>query len=660
MDTTTIKFPINFNPIGLNYEMKYDNFYISNNVAYLHGRCQEAAQDTIECVVDHARKTQLKVGGILQLTNGTQYRIQQAIASGSYGITAVVQNSKDGRYYCLKHQFARDDNGKLGAYKEAIMHHILDLSTRPDGFRATQSNLIPRLYHVVRSNKVGGPIYFIMDLMYQSLADRLKTKPDHDRLRELMDCLVHITPTLKILYKRGIYNHGDLHTGNVMFDIRDGSYKLIDYGFSRIRIGGEGGHMLELDRRNARSDPSRDLTHLISTFEMYHREKKKVYREGSYEYAIEELIKTVAYEAECSGSVELGLKKHDPHKHNFINLFGKMPYDHFTLHTNEDGTHLKIQQAINKMRSLAERDAPSSELMPYAASAASAAPRTPRAGRAASAASSSSAAPRTPRAASAAVREEIVQINQHNPGCMLLLLLMMLLAMRGAVWLYHGKGGRVPVSYLSMSNQPVISSKHIPSQSFASPTHSIQMKSRSNNSYNKSNTRTNRTSKKNNTRRRSHKIPYAKIEDFDKLSLVSFYHFLRFEAFPGVSQNEKKEMLKEAVMVPLQRPDVFEQIVEAVKEKDMDYMMVILEENKLDLSKIGLEIEPYQELWNIILDAYFSEKDYPFDLLQTLLHVGGNVEDFLEQYRPANKEMKKMMVMQTCITASDCPDLMLE
>ena len=642
MDRTTIKFPINFNPIGLNYEMKYDNFYFSNNVAYLHGRCQEAAQDTIECVVDHARKTQLKVGGILQLTNGTQYRIQQAIASGSYGITAVVQNSKDGRYYCLKHQFARDDNGKLDAFKEAMMHHILDLSTRPDGFRATQSNLIPRLYHVVRSNKVGGPIYFIMDLMYQSLADRLKTKPDHDRLRELMDCLVHITPTLKILYKRGIYNHGDLHTGNVMFDRTDGSYKLIDYGFSRIRIGGEGGHMLELNGRNARSDPSRDLTHLISTFEMYHRGHRMAYREGSYEYAIEQFIKSIAYEGNCTGSVEDGLDGHDPHKHNFINLFGKMPYDHFTLHTNEDGTHLKIQQAINKMRSLAERDAPSSELMPYAASAASAAsaaPRTPRAGR----------------AANAAVREEIVQINQQNPGCMLLLLLMMLLAMRGAVWLYHGKGGRVPVSYLSMSNQPVISSKHIPSQSFASPTHSIQMKF-SNNSYNKSNTRTNRTSKKNNTRRRSHKIPYAKIEDFDKLSLVSFYHFLRFEAFPGVSQKEKKEMFKIAAMVPLQRPDVFEQIVEAVKEKDMDYMMAILKENQLDLK----EIDSYQELWNDILDAYFSEKDYPFDLLQTLLHVGGNVEDFLEQYRPANKETKKMMVMQTCITASDCPELMLE
>jgi len=659
METTTIKFPINFKPIGLDYVMTRAHFLgYSDNVDYLHKQCQEADQDNIERVFNSAsQKIELKVNGILQLKNGTQYRIHQPIASGSYGITAVVQNMTDGRYYCLKRQNGDATRDELDAYKEAMMHHILDLSTRP--YEAAKSNLIPRLYHVVHST-VGRHrfVYFIMDLMYESLGDRFKKIPsDHGRLRELMNCLSHITPTLQLLYKRGFYNHGDLHTGNVMFDATDGSYKLIDYGFSRIQIGGEGGHMLQLNGRNNRSDPSRDLTHLISTFEMYHRIKKsKAYGEGSYEYEIEQLIKRVAYKAVCSGSVELGLEEHDPHEYSLINSGGKMPYDHFGDHTNLNGTHLKIQEAINKMIGLiassselmpraASAAASSSELMPYAASASSLSFRAP-------------ITPRPARAANAAASEAVRQVNQQNPGCMLFLLLMILLAMRGAVWIYYGKGGREPIrNSLEMHrvSKSVIPSKHNTYESMSFPTHSIQLK-------NHSKTRTNSKTRsiKNNTRRRSHKIPYAKIEDFDKLSLVSFYHYLRFEAFPGVSQKEKKEMLREAAMVPLQRSDVFAQIVEAVNEKDMDYMMEILKENKLDLSTLGLEIEPYQELWNSILDAYFTEKDYPLDLLQTLLHVGGNVEDFLEQYRPANKEVKKMMVMKTCITASDCPDLMLE
>lgn len=652
MDKSIIKFPINFNAIGLNYKMTHAHFDNSEDVSYLRSRCQKAIHDTIQMY-----GSELMRGGELHLENGTQYYIEKTLASGSYGTTAIIRNRSTSELYCLKCQNIRDDDDELDCFKEAMMHHILDIHTR--AFMDYKSSLIPTLYHLVRSNKVSGPIYFIMDLMSDSLSNRLNKIPsDYGRLHELMECLVHITPTLNLLYEKGYYNHGDLHTGNVMYDARDGSYKLIDYGFSRIQIGGvgENGHTMALSGRNARSDASRDLTHLISAFEMYHRGNRMVYREGSYEHAVEQLIKRVVYEGRCSG---LGL--HTAHVYNLINRERKMPYDHFTRHTNENGTHERIKQAINEMKGLDVLDESSSlELMPYASPAASSsfrAPRTPRAGR----------------AASAAVRaEEIGQMNQQYQGCMLILLIMILFTMRGAAWLYYGKGGRDPTmkSLLNNSYQsvlPVIPSKHITYESISFPNKSIQMKYSK--TRNNSKTRTNRSlsiKNRNNTRRRSHKIPYAKIEDFDKLSLVSFYHYLRFEAFPGVSQKEKKEMLKEAAMVPLQRPDVFGQIVEAVKENDFDHMMAILKENQLDLSKLsklsklGMEIEPYQELWNSILDAYFSEKDYPLDLLQTLLHVGGNVEDFLEQYRPANKEAKKMMVMKTCITTSDCPDLMLE
>ena len=113
-------------------------------------------------------------------------------------------------------------------------------------------------------------------------------------------------------------------------------------------------------------------------------------------------------------------------------------------------------------------------------------------------------------------------------------------------------------------------------------------------------------------------------------------------------------MFKKAAMVPLQHPDVFAKIVKVVKDNQFDQMMKILQKNKLDLG----EVEVYQKIWNTVVDAYFEEKEFPIELLQKLLKVG-NVEDFLERYHSSNQETKEMMVMQTCITASDYPEMML-
>ena len=535
------------------------------------------------------------------------------------------------------------------------MHHILDVDTRPDGFVESRSNLIPRLYHIVRSAREEIYIYFIMDLMSDSLHNIISKIPSyHGRLVEFIRCIFEIRPTLELLYAKGSYTHGDLHMGNVMYDSISQSHKIIDYGFSRITIKDKKRdeyRTLALDGLNNRSDDSRDLTQLITAFELSCKIIRLVeFTVGSFEHAVQQLIQKVSFNATCSG---LG---HREHTYNLVMRGWGSTYEYLNAHTNVNGTYKKINTLLNELpRFNAPPSAFSRRPDSVAASAyASAAPRTPRVGR----------------AASAAVREEVGKTNEQNPGCMLFLLLMMVLAMRGAVWIYHGKGGRDPISMIrplsNHSYQP--QSKHATYPAISFPTHSIQMKSHFNNSkirFNNSKTRsinskTRSVYKKNTTRRRSYKVIKTSIEDFNKLSIVSFYHFLRFNAFPDVSQKEKKEMLREAAMVPLQRPDVFSQIVEAVKNNDIDHMMEILQKNKLDLSKLSMEIEPYQELWNTILDAYFEEKDSPFELLQTLLHVGDQVDDFLKRYHSADKETKKMMVMQTCITASDAPELMLE
>jgi hypothetical protein len=619
---TTLTFPINFNQIGLNYKLTVKTFdALDANLGNLQAGCQQASLDNIRSrpVGDPSKKKQeLIKGGELHF-GPHKYTIYNPLASGSFGTTAIVQNSKDGKYYCLKRQIARDDDDELDCFKEAMMHHILDVETRPDGFTESRSNLIPRLYHVVRSVKEEVYIYFIMDLMSDSLHGILSKKPTYyDKLLEFVRCLAHITPTLRILYNKGKYNHGDLHMGNVMYDVISQGYKIIDYGFSRIEIKDIKGQsrMLVLNENNNRSDESRDLTQLITAFELNNHIDGLQFTQGSFEHIVQQLIKEVVYNMPCSGFKEEDVEeklKHEPHTHKPVKVDWSSSYTYFNTHTNVNGTHAAIQQAIN--------DIQRSNAKPSYVSHRPAV---------------SSAAPRAGRAASV----EIGQINQQNSGVMLLYLMITMISLVFASKIYYGKGGREPIimnrSLLNHSYQPP--SKHATYPAISFPNYSIQMKPLSkslSNRKNKSKTRSNRTSKKNNTRRRSYKVPQAKIEDFDKLSLVSFYHFLH-HAFPKIEDDKIKEMLKEAAMVPIQRADVFSQIVEAVKENDFDHMMVILEDNKLDLSKLGLEIESYQELWNSILDAYFKEKDSPFELLQTLLHVGGNVEDFLKRYHSAD------------------------
>lgn len=655
-----ITFPINFSQIGLDYKMTYENFSDSENINVLRPKCQAARSDTIRCVRNPAStKLELVIGGKLQLNDGTTYHIRKTLASGAFGTTAIIQkNNNPHDLYCLKRQILEHSDDEIECYKEAMMHHILDIHTRP--FKDHPSDLIPRLYHIARSfDHDNIYVYFIMDLMSMSLHNLLYNIPNHhDKLYEFVRCLSQIRPTLEILYTRGLYNHGDLHMGNVMYHEASETYKLIDYGFSRIRIGtGAESHMLVLNSRNDRSDASRDLTQLITAFELTNKVNKLQFDDGSFEHRVQQLIEIVSYNGQCSGL------SHPDHTNNFVGHGWSASYRYFNTHTNVNGTYDVIRQLINQL--------PSSNA---AHSSVSHKPSV-----SSSSSLSVSRAPRTPRPKAShemRVDEYLGQINLLGPGCMLFYLALFFIGLHVASHVYHGKGGRDPTMnqfLLNHSNQPVaMPSKSIltnyPMVSFQ-PTYSMQMKPLSKNlSNNKSKTRSNRSNrskqslslkKRNNTRRRSHKMIQATIEDFDKLSLASLYQYLRFHAFPSVSQKAKKEMLHLAAMVPLHRPDVFAHIVMAVQENNMDLMMEILQKNKIDMGKLGFDMEPFQELWDIILDAYFEEKDSPFELLQTLLHVGFQVDDFISLYHSADKETKKLMVMQTCIAASDYPENVL-
>ena len=337
-----INFPINFNAIGLDYRMTYSTFENSNKISYLRGRCQRARRDTI-------RENKSDLYGELHLQDGSKYEVVKTLASGSYGTTALIRNISSNQTYCLKRQIIQGkhaDQDELDAFKEAMMHHILDLHTR--AFEDYKSDLIPTLYHIVRFKVAKGPviIYFIMDLMSSSLSNRISCiSSEHDRLLEFVRCLTHITPTLRKLYKMGLYNHGDLHTDNVMYDINTKSYKLIDYGFSRIRIGsGSNQRILALSDQNTRSDESRDLTQLIVAFEKDNQIHEMEYTNDSFEHAVQQLIHRVVH-SKCSG------QGHDEHSYHFIDHSWKSSYVYFNTHTNMNGIHSVIQTSLNALPS---------------------------------------------------------------------------------------------------------------------------------------------------------------------------------------------------------------------------------------------------------------------------------------------------------------------
>ena len=191
---TTLTFPINFKPIGLNYRLTLAAFdTLDSNLDDLKRACQRAVVDTIQSrIVDPIKnKSELIKGGELHIgdpsprsSRNIRYRIERALGSGSFGLTAIVRDLDTGELFCLKRQLVYNNTkSELDAFKEAMMHHILDVDTRPDGFVKSQSNLIPRLYHVVRSAREAIYIYFIMDLMTDAVHEHLFKIPTyHGRL----------------------------------------------------------------------------------------------------------------------------------------------------------------------------------------------------------------------------------------------------------------------------------------------------------------------------------------------------------------------------------------------------------------------------------------------------------------------------------------------
>ena len=180
------------------------------------------------------------------------------------------------------------------------------------------------------------------------------------------------------------------------------------------------------------------------------------------------------------------------------------------------------------------------------------------------------------------------------------------------------------------------------------------------------------------------KLREMRVEDYEFLSVEYLYDYIRFNAFPSISDERKKKLFLKAFNLPLREPSIFKQIVEAVKADDFSVLESSISTN---LTKTGsyttitkaVDTAPVVEnrpgliaavgggqqklvllpVWPTILDAYFAETDKinAFNLFRTLLFfpINGDMtllKDFIERYqKTTDVDARKLMVSNPVYSA---------
>ena len=206
--------------------------------------------------------------------NGRTYVVRENKGSGVFGIVARVEElplpgaapGTPSRVFALKRQDTAASDF-LTFIREGVIHYTLYSRTRDPA--TGESAHVPNFYYMGKSANpsTGQPqyMYFLTELMENTL-DGGHIRPTMTNLGVqpglIVDFLRQITPILQFLYNDCNFNHGDFKTDNVMYNAA-GQYKLIDFGFSRLKIQGR---VIETQHEYCNfSEESRDLSQMIRT-----------------------------------------------------------------------------------------------------------------------------------------------------------------------------------------------------------------------------------------------------------------------------------------------------------------------------------------------------------------------------------------------------------
>lgn len=202
--------------------------------------------------------------------NTTVYTIEEEIGSGSYG--KVFRVTKDGIKYALKQQEYGGDKDELkNMLKESILQFILYKNS---------ATSFPQIFQITWSRKY---FYIIMELLdpnegtILNKLEKYRGKESHKKDQYMLhSCNItkKIATILESLKASLEFSHGDLNQGNIYLK-NDNSVKLLDFGFSNIKLGT---NRITTNDLNKNYKPGKDLTILARNL-LYNIDENYVYAE---------------------------------------------------------------------------------------------------------------------------------------------------------------------------------------------------------------------------------------------------------------------------------------------------------------------------------------------------------------------------------------------
>ena len=262
-----VALPIDFNPMGIDFTIDSSMNGTISKIMIEKGWVVDKdivrvpdADNKLSALIPAGSTDLVFVPNTTCIIGGATYRVISHAGNGSYGATCIVAREEGGNElrFALKEQEA--GYNLLDIVKEAMANHFLNLVDDP------AKPFFPKIYKLFRSSRRNGSnpgdkIYILMDLLavdgHKFLQVLNSRKQAHVGVVILFDQLAE---PLKELYEKYEYNHGDLKPSNVMFG-HDNRLRLIDFGLTRIRIGGV---IIQHDAFNKESNASQDLTQMAA------------------------------------------------------------------------------------------------------------------------------------------------------------------------------------------------------------------------------------------------------------------------------------------------------------------------------------------------------------------------------------------------------------
>jgi Protein kinase domain len=206
--------------------------------------------------------------------NGVNYYIQGQTFGGSYGrVSRVSTDPAVLGNYILKLQLFDNGDQYRNCIKECIINSILDqeyhnnlLCQFANRLYAVAGNVDISIPHPNPPNPaVFYPYYvcMIQEGLDRTVRDLLIPLPNPNLEDIIKNVIYQISAKLQILWANSHFNHADLKHDNIMIDAH-GSYRLIDFGFSRIDPFLNGNEIVaDPVGLTTRASESRDLTQLL-------------------------------------------------------------------------------------------------------------------------------------------------------------------------------------------------------------------------------------------------------------------------------------------------------------------------------------------------------------------------------------------------------------